>query len=62
VNACALDERRRRTEQAWRATLVPIAEASARLGVPARTLRSRAERSQLAAVNDHRGRWLIDAA
>ena len=59
VNACALDERRRRAEAAWRADLLPIAEASARSGVPARTLRSRAERGLLAAVKDERARWLV---
>jgi hypothetical protein len=57
-----LAERRRRVEPGWQSTLVPRAEASARLGVPARTLRSRAERGLLAAVKDHRGRSLVDAA
>jgi hypothetical protein len=62
VNALALDQRRRRAEHAWRRELVPIAEAAARLGVPLRTLRARAQRGQVAAVKDDRGRWLIEAA
>jgi hypothetical protein len=62
VNAVALDERRRRAEADWQASLVPITEASARLGVPARTLRARAQRGSIASTKDEHGRWLVEAA
>jgi len=62
LNAEAVREQERRFDDGWRACLVTITEASRRLAVPARTLRTRLHRGQLAAVRGPGGRGLVEAA